>query len=104
MSLIRRKSEWFIWKKILYIKPLVRKEFRLRFNQFNRLLIIFFIVFFGLILSILLYMITFIFRLKLKSKNKINRFESGFVQIKGIRFSFSIHFFIVLLIFIIFDI
>lgn len=40
---------------------------------------------------------------KFKSSNKLTNFESGFFSVKGLNFSFSVHFFIILLIFIIFD-
>nr|BAV78660.1 NADH dehydrogenase subunit 3 [Steinernema glaseri] len=68
------------------------------------LLLILLIVFaFSLILLFVFYLINFLLSLKYNEKNKISAFESGFVSIGKIQNSFSIHFFIIMLMFIIFD-
>lgn len=43
------------------------------------------------------------FRIKDLSKNKVRAFERGFVRVGKIQNSFRIHFFIIILIFVIFD-
>jgi len=50
-----------------------------------------------------MYIFSFFIRFKLKLKNKLTRFERGFCTINKIHGSFSIRFFIILLIFVIFD-
>jgi NADH-ubiquinone oxidoreductase chain 3 len=47
--------------------------------------------------------VNFVLRIKDLSNNKIGAFESGFVRVGKIQNSFSIHFFIIILIFVIFD-
>nr|BAV78684.1 NADH dehydrogenase subunit 3 [Steinernema litorale] len=57
----------------------------------------------SIILLVVFYLINFLLSLKSSSKNKISAFESGFVSVGKIQNSFSIHFFIIMLMFIIFD-
>lgn len=57
----------------------------------------------GLIFVLLFYIINFIISIKGDNKNKNNAFECGFVSVGLIQNSFSIHFFIIILIFVIFD-
>lgn len=58
---------------------------------------------FTCILLIVFYLINFLLRIKDLTNNKISAFESGFVRVGIIQNSFSIHFFIIILIFVIFD-
>lgn len=67
---------------------------------FFLLFLLFLLVF---IFILLFYCINFFLRLKLALKVKINAFESGFISVGKIQNSFSIHFFIIILMFIIFD-
>lgn len=67
------------------------------------MLVLFIVFVFSLILLFIFYLINFFLSLKYREKNKIRAFESGFVSIGKIQNSFSIHFFIIILIFIIFD-
>ena len=52
---------------------------------------------------VVFYLINFLLRVKDFNKNKSGAFESGFVRVGIIQNSFSIHFFIIILIFVIFD-
>lgn len=58
---------------------------------------------FTLVLLLVFYLVNFLLRIKEINKNKVRAFESGFVSIGKIQNSFSIHFFIIILIFVIFD-
>lgn len=58
---------------------------------------------FTLILLIAFYLINFLLSIKDLRKNKISAFERGFVSVGKIQNSFRIHFFIIILIFVIFD-
>ena len=58
---------------------------------------------FTVILLVVFYLINFLLRIKDLSKNKIRAFERGFVRVGKIQNSFRIHFFIIMLIFVIFD-
>lgn len=58
---------------------------------------------FTLVLLLAFYLINFVLSIKDLSKNKISAFERGFVSVGKIQNSFSIHFFIIMLIFVIFD-
>lgn len=49
------------------------------------------------------YAINFLLSIKDLNKNKVSAFERGFIRIGKIQNSFSIHFFIMILIFVIFD-
>jgi len=55
------------------------------------------------ILLAVFYLINFLIRIKDFNKNKISSFECGFVSVGKIQNSFRIHFFIIILIFVIFD-
>lgn len=57
----------------------------------------------SLILVIIFYILNFFLSLKFFSEVKISAFESGFESIGKIHSSFRIHFFIIILIFVIFD-
>jgi NADH:ubiquinone oxidoreductase subunit 3 (subunit A) len=48
-------------------------------------------------------MINFFLSVKISSKNKINSFERGFIRVGKIQNAFRIHFFIIMLMFVIFD-
>lgn len=58
---------------------------------------------FTLILLVAFYLINFLLSIKDLRKNKISAFERGFVRVGKIQNSFSIHFFIIILMFVIFD-
>lgn len=58
---------------------------------------------FTLILLVAFYVINFLLRIKDLNKNKVRAFERGFIRIGKIQNSFRIHFFIIILIFVIFD-
>nr|YP_009550282.1 NADH dehydrogenase subunit 3 [Heterorhabditis indica]YP_817456.1 NADH dehydrogenase subunit 3 [Heterorhabditis bacteriophora]ABJ80700.1 NADH dehydrogenase subunit 3 [Heterorhabditis bacteriophora]AZU95941.1 NADH dehydrogenase subunit 3 [Heterorhabditis bacteriophora]QAA11086.1 NADH dehydrogenase subunit 3 [Heterorhabditis indica]QAA11098.1 NADH dehydrogenase subunit 3 [Heterorhabditis bacteriophora] len=58
---------------------------------------------FVLFLLFVFYLVNFLISIKDNSKNKISAFESGFVSVGKIQNSFSIHFFIMMLMFVIFD-
>lgn len=83
---------------------LVRKEiiwnFKFLVNQVFLLLVLFFLSF--LFVS-LFYVINFFLSVKESTKRKINSFERGFISVGKIQNSFSIHFFIIILMFVIFD-
>lgn len=57
----------------------------------------------SLILVFVFYVLNFFLSLKFFSEIKISAFESGFERIGKIHRSFRIHFFIIMLIFVIFD-
>ena len=61
------------------------------------------VVLFTLVLLFVFYIGNFVLRCKDFYKNKISSFECGFVRIGKIQNSFSIHFFIMMLMFVIFD-
>nr|ANY93341.1 NADH dehydrogenase subunit 3 [Mecistocirrus digitatus] len=63
------------------------------------------ILVFAITLSLLflLYLLNFTVSVKKLEKSKINTFESGFLSVGKIHNSFSIHFFIMMLMFIVFD-
>nr|AJW75168.1 NADH dehydrogenase subunit 3 [Oscheius chongmingensis] len=67
------------------------------------MLVLMMVLTFTLILLVAFYLINFILSIKDLSKNKISAFESGFVSVGKIQNSFSIHFFIMMLMFVIFD-
>lgn len=52
---------------------------------------------------VVFYLINFLLRIKDLTNNKISAFERGFVRVGIIQNSFRIHFFIIILIFVIFD-
>ena len=69
------------------------------FPVFNLL----FVVLFSLFLLLILYVLNFAISVKKSDLLKINAFESGFISVGKIQNSFSIHFFIIMLMFVIFD-
>nr|YP_009240275.1 NADH dehydrogenase subunit 3 [Haemonchus placei]AMO01509.1 NADH dehydrogenase subunit 3 [Haemonchus placei] len=54
-------------------------------------------------LLLMLYVLNFMISVKKNELMKINTFESGFLSVGKIQNSFSIHFFIMMLMFVIFD-
>ena len=62
-----------------------------------------FVVLFTLFLLLVLYGANFAISVKKNDLLKINAFESGFISVGKIQNSFSIHFFIIILMFVIFD-
>nr|YP_009391039.1 NADH dehydrogenase subunit 3 [Caenorhabditis virilis]ARV88304.1 NADH dehydrogenase subunit 3 [Caenorhabditis virilis] len=67
------------------------------------MLILLMVLSFTLILLIAFYLINFLLSIKDMSVNKLSAFECGFVSVGKIQNSFSIHFFIMMLMFVIFD-
>ena len=61
------------------------------------------VVFITIILLLMLYMLNFVISLKKSEILKVNTFERGFVRLSKVQNSFSIHFFVIILIFVIFD-
>nr|YP_009003409.1 NADH dehydrogenase subunit 3 [Toxascaris leonina]AGO85902.1 NADH dehydrogenase subunit 3 [Toxascaris leonina]QOS04443.1 NADH dehydrogenase subunit 3 [Toxascaris leonina]QST20098.1 NADH dehydrogenase subunit 3 [Toxascaris leonina] len=61
------------------------------------------VVLFTIFLLIVFYLGNFVLSCKDFYKNKISSFECGFVSVGKIQSSFSIHFFIMMLMFVIFD-
>nr|YP_003433881.1 NADH dehydrogenase subunit 3 [Oesophagostomum dentatum]ACX85155.1 NADH dehydrogenase subunit 3 [Oesophagostomum dentatum]BAV82769.1 NADH dehydrogenase subunit 3 [Oesophagostomum dentatum]CAQ56161.1 NADH dehydrogenase subunit 3 [Oesophagostomum dentatum] len=62
-----------------------------------------FVVLFTLFLLLVLYGANFAMSVKKNDLLKVNAFESGFISVGKIQNSFSIHFFIMMLMFVIFD-
>nr|YP_010519766.1 NADH dehydrogenase subunit 3 [Macroponema beveridgei]UXP34543.1 NADH dehydrogenase subunit 3 [Macroponema beveridgei] len=62
-----------------------------------------FVVLFALFLLLMLYVLNFALSVKKTDLLKVNAFESGFLSVGKIQNSFSIHFFIMMLMFVIFD-
>nr|AGY95420.1 NADH dehydrogenase subunit 3 [Hypodontus macropi] len=62
-----------------------------------------FVVLFALFLLLALYVMNFFMSVKKMDLLKVGAFESGFLSIGKIQNSFSIHFFIMMLMFVIFD-
>jgi len=54
-------------------------------------------------LALILYLVNFLLRYKVYKKNKLTAFERGFRAVGNLHSSFSVHFFVILLIFVIFD-
>lgn len=72
-------------------------------EQIYLLVIILLVLLIRFLISRLMYLVSFLFSYKEKNKNKITPFECGFAPVGLIHRTFSIHFFIILIIFIIFD-
>nr|YP_009538631.1 NADH dehydrogenase subunit 3 [Steinernema abbasi]AYV63099.1 NADH dehydrogenase subunit 3 [Steinernema abbasi]QAA11075.1 NADH dehydrogenase subunit 3 [Steinernema carpocapsae]BAV78648.1 NADH dehydrogenase subunit 3 [Steinernema carpocapsae] len=62
-----------------------------------------FVFFISIVFLFLFYFINFFLSNKLLEKNKVSSFESGFVSVGKVQNSFSIHFFVIMLMFVIFD-
>lgn len=73
----------------------------MRFYIFILVLLV--VIFITLFLLVMLYFLNFFLRIKKVELLKVGAFESGFVRVGKIQNSFSIHFFIMMLIFVIFD-
>ena len=58
---------------------------------------------FVVFLSLFLFLLNFFLRLKFFNFNKIRIFERGFNRIFKVQTSFSIHFFIIIILFVLFD-
>lgn len=67
------------------------------------LIVLVMVIIFTLLLLLLFYLGNFVLSCKDFYKNKISSFECGFDSVGKIQNSFSIHFFIMMLIFVIFD-
>lgn len=88
----------------LFLIFLVRKEIIWNFKFLVCHVFLLFILFvLSFLFVVLFYFINFFLSIKDFSKRKINSFESGFISIGKIQNSFSIHFFIMILMFVIFD-
>nr|YP_007183174.1 NADH dehydrogenase subunit 3 [Dictyocaulus eckerti]AFV32093.1 NADH dehydrogenase subunit 3 [Dictyocaulus eckerti] len=59
--------------------------------------------FFGLLMIFFFYLLNFFLDYKKFYLSKVNVFESGFLNVKKIQSSFSVQFFVIMLIFVIFD-
>jgi NADH:ubiquinone oxidoreductase subunit 3 (subunit A) len=68
-----------------------------------KIFILFFIFFFVVVLSLFLYFLNFFLSLKFFNLNKIRIFERGFQRVFKVQISFSIHFFIIVVLFVLFD-
>nr|UZP15733.1 NADH dehydrogenase subunit 3 [Contracaecum sp.] len=67
------------------------------------MIVLFMVVVFTLLLLVVFYFGNFLLSCKDFYKNKVSSFECGFVSVGKIQNSFSIHFFIMMLMFVIFD-
>nr|YP_004927941.1 NADH dehydrogenase subunit 3 [Wellcomia siamensis]ACV96777.1 NADH dehydrogenase subunit 3 [Wellcomia siamensis] len=67
------------------------------------MLVIFFVILVSFFLIFLLYFIEFFISVKNFSVFKVFSFESGFKSVSKVQVAFSIHFFVMMLIFVIFD-
>nr|YP_009742087.1 NADH dehydrogenase subunit 3 [Angiostrongylus mackerrasae]QID77470.1 NADH dehydrogenase subunit 3 [Angiostrongylus mackerrasae] len=63
----------------------------------------FMVVLVAFLLILLLYVMCFLMSLKEYSLSKVSSFESGFLSLVKVQNSFSIHFFVLMLMFVIFD-
>jgi NADH-ubiquinone oxidoreductase chain 3 len=100
-----------LWDRVVYLVFsffllfLVREEFK---RSLDLLLIyfffFFFVFFFCVVLVFFFYLLNFFVSTKINKKRKISSFESGFVRVGLVQGSFSVHFFLIILIFIIFDV
>lgn len=73
------------------------------FEFYGSMFSFFMVVLVALLLIFLLYIMCFLIRLKESGLNKINSFESGFLGLVKVQNSFRIHFFVLMLMFVIFD-
>nr|YP_009310869.1 NADH dehydrogenase subunit 3 [Triodontophorus serratus]AOT98903.1 NADH dehydrogenase subunit 3 [Triodontophorus serratus] len=62
-----------------------------------------FVAMFAVLLLLILYMTNFVMSVKKNDLLKVGAFESGFLSVGKIQNSFSIHFFVMMLMFVIFD-
>lgn len=69
----------------------------------KRLVVIIILLILRLLISIVLYLLSFFVSFKIKTINKLRPFECGFSAVGFVHTSFSVHFFIILIIFVIFD-
>jgi len=58
---------------------------------------------FSLLIAIILYCVSVFISSKLNNRNKIEPYERGFRRVGKVQTTFSVHFFVILLIFLIFD-
>lgn len=61
------------------------------------------VVMLRLVFSVFLYLVRFLLSYKVKNSNKLSPFECGFKSIRSLQTTFRLQFFIILLIFILFD-
>nr|ACX85119.1 NADH dehydrogenase subunit 3 [Cooperia oncophora] len=67
------------------------------------MVVLFCVVLITLVLLVLLYVLSFVISMKKSELLKVSTFESGFVSLSKVQNSFSIHFFVIMLMFVIFD-
>nr|ALM87699.1 NADH dehydrogenase subunit 3 [Aspiculuris tetraptera] len=67
------------------------------------MLVIFFVVFLSVFLVFFLYLGMFVISVKDGSVFKVFSFESGFMSVGKVRSAFSVHFFLMMLMFVVFD-
>nr|YP_009347352.1 NADH dehydrogenase subunit 3 [Nippostrongylus brasiliensis]APU89576.1 NADH dehydrogenase subunit 3 [Nippostrongylus brasiliensis]BAV82757.1 NADH dehydrogenase subunit 3 [Nippostrongylus brasiliensis] len=65
--------------------------------------VIYVVAFVAFFLLLLLYLLNFLLSIKNMELLKVSTFESGFLSIGKVQNSFSIHFFVIMLMFVIFD-
>nr|YP_010705368.1 NADH dehydrogenase subunit 3 [Rhabdias kafunata]WCQ82416.1 NADH dehydrogenase subunit 3 [Rhabdias kafunata] len=67
------------------------------------MLVLLMVLFFSFFLLLFFYFINFLLSFKCIMNNSVGSFECGFVSVGKIQNSFSIHFFIMMLMFVVFD-
>ena len=70
---------------------------------FQELYLFFIWFFFSFVLVIILFLVSYIFSFKNKEEEKLTAYECGFDPFDGSRSKFDIHFFIVAILFLLFD-
>lgn len=76
---------------------------RIRLCSFLFLVVIFFVVLLGVFVVFLLYGGMFLLSIKDYSVFKVFSFERGFLSVGKVQISFSVHFFLMMLVFVVFD-
>lgn len=100
MSLYGR-DRCFFWKFSLSLK---RKIFNLVIPVGNfQLMVFFFVVLMAFFMVFVLYLSIFFLRVKSGRVFKRFSFERGFMRVGKVQNSFSIHFFVIMLVFVVFD-
>lgn len=61
------------------------------------------VLFFGIFFILLFYLLNFIISNRINIKSKVSQYECGFSRVGLVQNSFRIHFFVIMLIFIVFD-
>lgn len=61
------------------------------------------VIFFSVFFVVLFYFVNFLISRKVTNSNKVSAFECGFATVGKVQNSFRIHFFIIMLMFVLFD-